>query len=45
MAFKLLLAAEKPWHRINAPHLAALVQAGVKFSDGQQKKPLQVDVA
>jgi transposase-like protein len=45
MAFKLLLAAEKRWRRINAPHLAALVQAGVKFSDGQQKKPLQVVVA
>jgi transposase-like protein len=45
MAFKLLLAAEKRWRRITAPHLAALVQAGVKFSDGQQQKPLQVDVA
>ena len=45
MAFKLLLAAEKRWRRISAPHLVALVQAGVKFADGQQKKPLQVDVA
>jgi hypothetical protein len=35
MAFKLLLAAEKRWRRINAPHLMALVQAGAKFSDGQ----------
>jgi len=35
MAFKLLLAAEKRWRRINAPHLVALVQAGAKFSDGQ----------
>jgi putative transposase len=45
MAFKLLLAAEKRWRRISAPHLVALVQAGVKFSDGQQMKPLQVGVA
>jgi len=45
MAFKLLLAAEKRWRRISAPHLVALVQAGAKFSDGQQKKPLQAGVA
>ena len=45
MAFKLLLAAEKRWRRINAPHLVALVQAGVRFSNGQQQKPSQVDVA
>ena len=37
MAFKLLLAAEKHWRKITAPHLVALVQAGVKFSDGQQQ--------
>jgi transposase-like protein len=37
MAFKLLLAAEKRWRRINAPHLVALVQAGVKFPDGQRQ--------
>ena len=37
MAFKLLLAAEKRWRRINAPHLVALVQAGVQFSDGQRQ--------
>jgi transposase-like protein len=37
MAFKLLLAAEKSWRRINAPHLVALVQAGVKFPDGQRQ--------
>jgi transposase-like protein len=35
MAFKLLLAAEKRWRRVNAPHLVALVQAGVKFPNGQ----------
>jgi putative transposase len=45
MAFKLLLAAEKRWRRINAPHLVALVQAGAKFSDGQQQKLQQVDAA
>lgn len=45
MAFKLLLAAEKRWRRINAPHLVALVQAGVKFSDGQRQKSLQVQGA
>jgi transposase-like protein len=38
MVFKLLLAAEKRWRRVNAPHLVALVQAGVKFPDGQQQK-------
>jgi transposase-like protein len=45
MAFKLLLAAEKRWRRINAPHLVALVQAGVRFLDGQQQKLSQVQVA
>jgi len=35
MAFKLLLAGEKRWRRINAPHLVALVRAGVQFPDGQ----------
>ncbi len=37
MAFKLLLGAEKHWRRINAPHLVALVQAGVEFPDGQRQ--------
>ena len=40
MAFKLLLAAEKRWRRINAPHLVALAQAGVKFPDGQRQPVL-----
>jgi transposase-like protein len=40
MAFKLLLAAEKRWRRINAPHLVALVQVGVKFPDGQRQPVL-----
>ena len=35
MAFKLLLAAEKHWRRVNVPHLVVLVKAGVKFPDGQ----------
>jgi putative transposase len=35
MAFKLLLAAEKRWRKVNAPHLVALVKAGVKFPNGQ----------
>lgn len=37
MAFKLLTQAEKRWRRINAPHLAALVQAGVKFHNGKTR--------
>jgi transposase-like protein len=44
MAFKLLLAAEKRWRRVNAPHLVALVQAGVEFPDGQQQRPARVVV-
>jgi transposase-like protein len=35
MAFKLLLASQQHWRRVNAPHLVALVGAGVKFQDGQ----------
>ena len=35
MAFKLLLAAEQRWRKVNAPHLVALVRAGVKFPNGQ----------
>ena len=42
MAFKLLLSAEKRWRRVNAPHLVALVRAGVKFPDGEAVM-LQVD--
>lgn len=34
MAFKLLLAAEERWRKLRAPHLVALVQAGVRFPDG-----------
>jgi putative transposase len=35
MAFKLLLAAEKRWRRVNAPHLVALIRAGVEFPNGE----------
>jgi putative transposase len=37
MAFKLLTQAEKRWRRVNAAHLVALVQAGVKFPNGQTR--------
>ena len=42
MASKLLLGAEKHWRKINAPHLVALVQAGVEFPDGQRQLSLKV---
>jgi putative transposase len=42
MAFKLILAAQDHWRRVNAPHLVALVRAGVQFKDGKQVVP-QVD--
>ena len=35
MVFKLLMMAEKRWRKINSPHLAVVVQAGVKFPDGK----------
>jgi transposase-like protein len=35
MAFKLLLAMEKRWRKVNAPHLVALVAAGIEFPNGQ----------
>jgi putative transposase len=48
MAFKLLVAAEKRWRRVNAPHLVALVKAGVQFPDGQaemfQSEPAPADL-
>ena len=37
MAFKLLIQAEKRWRKVNSPHLVALVQAGIKFPDGQTR--------
>ena len=36
MAYKLVLAAEGHWHRVNGAHLVALVRAGVRFQDGVQ---------
>jgi len=48
MAFKLLLAAEKRWRRVNAPHLVALVRAGVEFPNGEaemfQSEPAPEDL-
>jgi transposase-like protein len=41
MAFKLLLGAEATWRKISAPHLVALVQAGIEFPDGQRQLSLQ----
>lgn len=35
VAFKLLLVAEKRWRKVNAPHLVALVKAGVEFPNGE----------
>jgi transposase-like protein len=37
MAFKLLTQAEKRWRKVNSPHLVSLVQAGVKFPDGETR--------
>ena len=38
LAFKLALAAEGHWRKVNAPHLVSLVRAGVKFEDGVQTR-------
>jgi putative transposase len=35
MAFKLLLAMEQRWRKVNAPYLVALVAAGVEFPNGR----------
>jgi len=35
MAFKLLLATERRWLRVNAPDLVALVKAHVELPDGE----------
>jgi putative transposase len=35
MAFKLLLAAQQRWRKINAPHLVALVKVGIEFPNGE----------
>ena len=48
MACQLLLAAEKRWRSINAPHLVPLVIAGVEFPDGSaemlQSEPAPEDL-
>jgi transposase-like protein len=42
MAWKLLLAAQDRWRRVNASHLVALVKVGVEFPDGEAEM-LQCD--
>jgi putative transposase len=42
MAFKLALSAQDHWRRINAPHLVALVRAGVQFKNGEQVSNCEV---
>jgi putative transposase len=42
MAWKLLMAAQDRWRRVNAPHLVALVKAGVEFANGEAEM-LQCD--
>ncbi len=39
MAFKLILAAQDHWRKVNAPQLVALVRAGVPFKDGEHVVP------
>lgn len=44
MAFKLLEAVQDRWRKVNAPHLVALVRAGVPFLNGKQvERPDQSD--
>ena len=40
LAFKLAVSAERHWRKVNAPHLLALVRAGVRFKDGVQVPPV-----
>jgi putative transposase len=35
MAFKLIESAQARWRTVNAPHLVALVHAGVVFTNGK----------
>jgi hypothetical protein len=42
MAWKLVMAAQDRWRRVNAPHLVALVKAGVEFPNGEAEM-LQCD--
>jgi hypothetical protein len=41
MVFKLLLGAEASWRKTSAPHLVALIQAGIEFTDGRRQLSLQ----
>jgi len=34
MAYKLIESAQTRWRMVNAPHLVALVRAGVRFEKG-----------
>ena len=34
MTYKLIESAQTRWRAVNAPHLVALVRAGVKFEKG-----------
>jgi transposase-like protein len=43
LAFKLALAAQDHWRRVNAPHLVALVRAGVEFKNGKQATTCDVE--
>jgi len=43
MAFKLSLAAQGHWRSVNAPHLVALVRAGVRFENGTQVDKHQME--
>lgn len=36
LASKLILAAQERWRKVNAPHLVALVRAGIEFRGGKQ---------
>jgi hypothetical protein len=42
MAFKLIESAQDRWHAVNAPHLVALVRAGVQLHHG---KPIEREQA
>jgi len=43
LASKLILAAQERWRKVNAPHLVALVRAGVEFKNGKQVTTCDVD--
>ena len=45
LACQLILAAQKRWRLVNAPHLVALVREGVVFRDGEQvvSQPIEKD--